>query len=57
MKLALLVFGVALLWWNRDDYTEPPPNTLRGWLVDTTVKTVSIMFFYCVFSALLGLAE
>lgn len=57
MKLALFVFGVALLWWNRDDYTEPPPNTLGGWLLDTTVKTVSIMFFYCVFSALLGFVE
>ena len=53
MKLALFVFGVALLWWNRDDMVDPPPKTLGGWLLDTAVKTVSIMFFYYVFTALL----
>lgn len=53
MKFALFVFGVALLWWNRDDMVEPPPKTLGGWLLDTAVKTVSIIFFYYVFTALL----
>jgi len=55
VKLALLILGVYLLWWNRDEMlnpTPPPKLTAWEWVLDLTLKTLLILVAHCLISVL-----